>query len=178
MNSFKFATIVLAVGFAFGQGCGSDSGNSPDAPVIGGGTGGAVHPDAGGVGGALGTGGAVGAGGAIGVDAVTGAGGVTGTGGSSGIDAPLATGGTGGAKVDGGGVDASIADAPIGGAILEAGAGGETGSAGEAGVTTNQCTGLTAAACDQLIRNAPVDNTVNAQTVPNTNPPAFSACNQ
>jgi hypothetical protein len=170
MNSFKFATIVLAVGFAFGQGCGSDSGNSPDAPVIGGGTGGAVHPDVGGVGGALGTGGA------IGVDAVTGAGGVTGTGGAIGIDAPLATGGTGGAKVDGGGVDASILDAPISG--LDGSSISEAGGAGEAGVVTNICTGLSASACDQAIRNAPVDNTVNAQTVPNTNPPAFSACSQ
>jgi hypothetical protein len=162
------------VGFGFGLGCGSDSGgNAPDAPVIGGGTGGATARLDGGV---------VGAGGAVGDDAMTGAGGVTGAGGSVGVDASMATGGAGGAMVDGGTVDANIADAPMGGADSgtgsEAGAVGEAGSAGEAGVVTNICTGLSAAACDQAIRTASVDTTVVTPSIPNTSPPAFSACSQ
>jgi len=162
MKSFKFATIVLALGFAFGIGCGSDSGTSPDAPVIiGGGTGGAAHFDDGGLGGAGGS-----------LDTAAGSGGVIGTGGSVGFDAPIASGGTGGTGFDGGGVDSGIADAPLGGA--DGGGGSEAGTVGEAGVVTNICTGLSPAACDQAIRNAAVDNTVNAQTVPNTNPPAYA----
>ena len=95
MKTLTIATIVLAVGFAAGIGCGSDTGGKTDAPVIGGGTGGAVRMDGGGAGGAIGTGG------------VTGAGGVPGSGGAMVPDAPLATGGTGGGH-DGGAVDVGV----------------------------------------------------------------------
>lgn len=172
MRSLKITTIVLAFGFAAGVGCGSDSGGKTDGPVIGGGTGGAggaAKLDGGGAGGAVGTGGAT-------VPVATG--GVVGTGGSVGLDGPLATGGAGGSH-DGGALDVAIGDGgndtPLG--IID-GSSSEAGTAGEAAVVPNICTGLTAAACDLAVRNAVVDNTVVAQDVPVTNPPAYSVCSQ
>jgi len=168
MNSLKITTIVLAVGFAAGIGCGSDTGGKTDAPVIGGGTGGAVRMDGGGAGGAIGTGG------------VTGAGGVPGSGGAMVPDAPLATGGTGGGH-DGGAVDVGVGldggapDTPLVG--IDGGS-SEAGTAGEAAPATNICTGLSAAACDQAIRNAATDNTVVAQDVPVISTTAYPACSQ
>ena len=174
MKTLKISTIVLAVGFATGIGCGSDTGNKTDAPVIGGGTGGAVNADANGAGGALGTGGMTGVGGIVST------GGVPGSGGVVGLDAPLATGGTGGG-LDGGPLDVSIGvdggspDTPL---VAEAGGGGEAGTASEAAQATNICTGLSASACDQAIRNAPTENTVVAQDVPVISTTSYPACNQ
>jgi hypothetical protein len=167
MNTFKITTILLAVGFAAGMGCGSDSGGGKsDAPVIGGGTGGAAHLDAGGMGGAPGAGGAPGSGGMVGTGGVP-------------MDAPLASGGTSG-NLDGGGLDVSMAmdsatmDAPM--TALD-GARSEAGG-GEAAPPTNICTGLSAAACDLAIRNAATDNTVVAQDVPVISATAYPACSQ
>ncbi len=173
MNSLKVTTIVLALGFAAGIGCGSDSGKSPDAPVIGPGTGGAVGTggtvgmDAG-MGGVAGTTGAGGAGGVIGMD-----------GGGGSPDVPMATGGAGG-SLDGGGAggttthDASIIDAPmhdVGPAV--------DSSVGETGPTaTNICTGLTVDQCNLAIINGPVAATVVAQAPPVTNPPDYATCSQ
>lgn len=156
MNSFKIATIVLALGFAAGIGCGDSGTKTPDAPVIGGGTGGVI-----------------GTGGSMGLDA--------GAGGTVGVDAPIATGGAGGGSHDGGGaggsaVDGNVVDAPMAidgvvGPVVD-GAGGEVASA------VNICTGLTPAACDLAIRQAPVDPTVLAQDPPATNPPDYLVCSQ
>jgi hypothetical protein len=143
MKSLKIAIILVTGAFATAIGCGSDSNNNTDAPVITG-TGGSTHLDAG-------LGGTSGAGG-------------SGAGGS--IDASISTGGTTG--FDGGHLDVAMG---VDVAVSEAG--------GEAGTATNICTGLTAAACDLAIRNAAVDSTVTAQTVPTTNPPpAYSVCSQ
>jgi hypothetical protein len=144
MKSLKIAIILVTGAFATAIGCGSDSNNNTDAPVISG-TGGSTHLDAG-------LGGTSGAGG-------------SGAGGSTIVDASISTGGTTG--FDGG------ADKPMGVDVAVSEAGGEAGTA------TNICTGLTAAACDLAIRNAAVDSTVTAQTVPTTNPPpAYSVCSQ
>jgi hypothetical protein len=93
-------------------------------------------------------------------------------GGAVAIDAPAATGGTVG--YDGGGVDGALADAPI--VTVDGGSSSEAG--GEAAPVTNICTGLTAAACDLAIRNAPVDNAVVAQDVPLISNTAYPACSQ
>ena len=98
-----------------------------------------------------------------GLGGTSGAGG-SGTGGS--IDASISTGGTTG--MDGGRLDVAMG---VDVSVSEAG--------GEAGTATNICTGMNAAACDLAIRNAAVDSTVTAQTVPTTNPPpAYSVCSQ
>lgn len=158
MTSFKFVAIVLAVGFATAIGCGSDSSNNVDAPIVGS-TGGTKHLDAG----------AGGAGGSVGPD-----GGSTVT-----PDAPLGTGGTGG--MDGGAIDGPLlvidaAQSEAGNLHLD------TGTvdllAGEVAAATDLCTGLTPSACDLTIRNLPVDSTVTAQDVPESNPPAYLTCSQ
>jgi hypothetical protein len=161
MNAFKITTMVLALGIAAGIGCGSDSGGKTDAPVIVAGTGGSTRADAGGLGGSVGTGGATGA---------LGTGGAMGSGGGGGLDAPLATGGNGG-SLDGG----PAPDAPLTGVD---GNTAEAGTAAETAPVINMCTGLTAAACDQAIRNAPVDNTVVAQDVPVISNTSYPACSQ
>jgi hypothetical protein len=161
MNTLKTFTILLAVGFAVGAGCGDDStGKSPDAPVITS-NGGNKGTDAGGMGGSGGS------------DAALQPDSPSGTGGAGGVDAP------------------SGGDAPVGGATGQVDAGPDTrtvdaaageasvpldGAGGEAAQATTICTGLSAAACDQAIRNAPVDPSVTAQDVPNTNPPAYETC--
>ena len=145
MKSLKIAIILVTGAFATAIGCGSDSNNNTDAPVITG-TGGSTHLDAG-------LGGTSGAGG-------------SGAGGSTIVDASISTGGATG--FDGGHLDVAMG---VDVAVSEAG--------GEAGTATNICTGLTVAACDLAIRNAAVDSTVTAQTVPTTNPPpAYSVCSQ
>jgi hypothetical protein len=164
MNTLKLTTIVLAVGFAAAIGCGSDSGDGKtDAPVINNGTGGARTD--GGLGGTTGAGGMTGAGGTIATGGITGAGG-------SALDAPSATGGAGGSR-DGGGIDSAPIDAPA----IDAPA-SEAGTAGETAPATNLCTGLSATACDQAVRNAPVDNTVVAQDVPLISATSYPACSQ
>ncbi len=177
MNSFKITTIVLALGFAAGIGCGSDSGTKTDGPVITG-TGGHLGPDALGAGGTAGTvgpdaamGGAGGTAG-VGVDAAGGAGG------SMPVDGPMATGGVGGAGLDGGGaggtvIDASPADAPM---PTDTVVTPVDGLGGEVAAPTNLCTGLTVDQCNLAIINAPVDSTVLAQTPPATNPPDYAVC--
>lgn len=102
-----------------------------------------------------------------------GLGGASGSGGSTVVDAPISTGGTPG--VDAGPVkmDGASIDVPMGVDAVVAEAGG-----GEAGPATNVCTGLSATACDQAIRNAAVDNTVTAQEVTGTTPPSYSVCSQ
>jgi hypothetical protein len=171
MNALKISTIVLALGFAAGMGCGSDSGTTKtDAPVITPGTGGTVS-----TGGVLGTGGIAGAGG------IVGAGGIMGTGGSIPVDAPIATGGSGGSLDAGGqggaaGMDGGAPDLPI--TPVDVGGGGEAGTEGEAAPPTNICTGLSAAACDEAIRNASVESTVVAQDVPVISATTYPACAQ
>lgn len=145
MKSLKIAIILVAGALAPAIGCGDDSNNSPDAPIITG-TGGTTRMDAG----------------------LGGAGG----GGSGGTaDAPIATGGTGGTIDAATHDDSRVMDAPMPDSVtMDVG--------GEAGVTTNICAGMTAAACDLLIRNAATGATVTALDVPNTNPPAYSVCSQ
>ena len=84
MNSFKIATITLALGFAAAIGCGSSTtGGAPDVPPLSGGTGGAI-----------------GAGGSLGGDAA---------GGFGSFDAAQGSGGVGGAGIDG----SIVVDAPM-----------------------------------------------------------------
>jgi hypothetical protein len=181
MKSLKIASIALALAFAVGMGCGDDSTTSnPDAPVITG-TGGTMGPDAGipGTGGMMTPDAPLATGGTMTPDAPLGAGGMmapdgaaVGTGGMA-VDGPMGAGGmvqidaTMGTGGMGGGIDASMPG--TGGSVSMDGG-------GEVGVATNICTGLSAAACDQAIRNAPVPDTTSAQTPPATNPPAYSAC--
>lgn len=107
MNFLKTSALFIGLA-ALGIACGSDSSNSPDAPVVSnGGSRGdaAVVP---GTGGATGTGGAIvpsngGAGGGVVMPDGGGVGGATGTV-DGGIDVTTGTGGTGGV----GGIDAGI----------------------------------------------------------------------
>jgi hypothetical protein len=108
-----------------------------------------------------------------GAGGVVATGGVVGSGGATNLDAPLATGGAGG-KLDGGVVDGGSPDVPLG----SDGSSSEAGTAGEAAPATNICTGLSATACDQAIRNAATDNTVVAQDVPVISTTAYPACSQ
>jgi hypothetical protein len=165
MSSFKIATIVLALGFAAGIGCGSDGGTkTPDTAIIGG------------------TGGVPATGGSVGLDAgVGGAVGAGGAGGSVGVDASIATGGAGGGSHDGGGaggssVDGNIVDAPI---TIDSVVGpGLDGSGGEVASVVTICTGLTPDQCNSTIINAAVDSTVTVQDPPITNPPDYLVCSQ
>ncbi len=156
MNLMKIATVVLGLAYFGAIGCGSDG-------TGGGGTGGTIG------------GGTGGAGGSVGTDAA-GSGGALATGGSTGLDA---AGGT--VSLDGGGaggavaLDANIADAafPVDGGPSSDSSGSEVG--GLAGI----CAGLSAVACDVLIRApdpATLPATVIAQNVPGPTPPAYAVC--
>lgn len=155
MNSIKLGALVLTLGFAAGIGCGSDDGSSVDAPTIGSTGGSTTRHDA----------------------AAGGAGGAGGT--TTAYDGPIATGGSGGGPDAA--IDNSINSSIDSSVVLDAGEAGRQvvdSLTGEVNTVTDICAGLNAAACDSLIRNAQVDPTVVAQDVPNTNPPAYTTCNQ
>ena len=140
MNAIKISTLILGLALTSAIGCGSDN--------TSGGTGGAVI-----------IGGTGGAGGSALADASSGAGGATGQ------DAS----GTGDSMtVDGGKLDAGMADVATD-APLDSGPSTVDSAGSESGSSTNICTGLTAAACDLAIRNA--DTTSFAQDVAVTTPP-------
>jgi len=161
MNFMKIATVVLGLAFAGVVGCGSDGGN-------GGGTGGTI------------IGGTGGAGGSVGMDATPGIGGSPGTGGAVSVDA---AGGAGGSvSLDGGGaggsvtLDANVTDASM---VVDGVGSISDGGGSETGAVSNICTGLSAAACDLLIRNpdpATLPATISDQDVPGPTPPAYSVC--
>lgn len=93
MNAMKIGMVALAIGFAAGMGCGSDSGSKTDAQVISGNLdGGSTHLDA------------------------------SGAGGTGAIDAPIGTGGTGGSAIDASHIDSSISSIDSN-SVTEAGGG-------------------------------------------------------